>query len=296
MIVHANTPRSLSWPGWLAVLGLGFGLLPLVPVQAEPPPKPPKPQPKTAEQPVQQQKAYEVLFLNQLTPVRINVNGPTAAGIARLQLALDSDPKPLKPTFLDLDPLANVKRSDNFHSGRQGNNLVALARGVHTFGGVKFKVGDGVLQLSSTVLTSQPDKIEGLQVDQPVNKLHFLHATAYGGGPNKAGSDLFVADGTVVGRYRVHYEDTSVEVIPIIYGKDVRDWWYVEDEDEVNPGNVAWKGDNDLTKSYEKVRIRLYQTTWLNPKPDKKVVRIDFVSTNESAGAPFCVAITAEGL
>ena len=35
--------------------------------------------------------------------------------------------------------------------------------------------------------------------------------------------------------------------------------------------------------------------TWENPKPDKKVEKIDFVAPNpEQPAAPFCVAITAE--
>src|SRR5262249_5851552 len=39
MILQARTPRSLSWAGCLVVAGLGFFLLPLVPVQAQETPK-----------------------------------------------------------------------------------------------------------------------------------------------------------------------------------------------------------------------------------------------------------------
>jgi hypothetical protein len=35
-------------------------------------------------------------------------------------------------------------------------------------------------------------------------------------------------------------------------------------------------------------------TTWKNPEPTRKVVSIDFGSTNTDQAAPFCVAITAE--
>jgi hypothetical protein len=37
MILQGKTSRSLSWTGWLAVLGLGLLLLPLAPVRAAPP-------------------------------------------------------------------------------------------------------------------------------------------------------------------------------------------------------------------------------------------------------------------
>jgi hypothetical protein len=32
-------------------------------------------------------------------------------------------------------------------------------------------------------------------------------------------------DGTEIGAYIVHYTEGTDERIPIIYGKDVRDWW-----------------------------------------------------------------------
>jgi hypothetical protein len=36
-------------------------------------------------------------------------------------------------------------------------------------------------------------------------------------------------------------------------------------------------------------------TTWKNPKPDQKIVSIDFRGRkDETVAAPFCVAITAE--
>jgi beta-lactamase regulating signal transducer with metallopeptidase domain len=291
MIVQAQTPRSLSWPGCLAVLGLGFALLPLVPVQAQQPLRPRPPLPNDA--PPAESLRINVNQLPYINLTKLGLAGLKSADLQAVQLWLGIDQKPLQRTFLDLDPLANVKRTDNFHSGRPGNNLVALPRGVHTFHGMKFKVGDGVLQLSSTNVPDKPAKIAGIPVNQQVTKLHILHATGYGGGLNKPGESLFVPDNTVVGRYRIYYEDTGVEVIPIIYGKDVRDWWYVEDGDEVNPANVAWQGDNELAISMG-ARIRLYTTSWLNPKPDKKIVQIEFVSTNESPAAPFCVAITAE--
>ena len=41
-------------------------------------------------------------------------------------------------------------------------------------------------------------------------------------------------------------------------------------------------------------RLYLYRGTWQNPHPDKRVVSIDYHSANDTAAAPFCVAITAE--
>jgi hypothetical protein len=40
--------------------------------------------------------------------------------------------------------------------------------------------------------------------------------------------------------------------------------------------------------------LTLYLTTWENPKPDKKIVAIDYSTTKETDCAPFCVAISGE--
>jgi hypothetical protein len=39
----------------------------------------------------------------------------------------------------------------------------------------------------------------------------------------------------------------------------------------------------------------LYASTWTNPKPEKKVVRIDYVSRKgETPTAPFCISMSVE--
>jgi hypothetical protein len=115
-----------------------------------------------------------------------------------------------------------------------------------------------------------------------------------GGGPNAPGTEWHVEDDTPIGEYKIYYEDKSDETIPIIYGKDVRDWWFREDEKETSRSKVAWKGENDLAKKYE-CKLRLYLTTWENPKPDKKIVSIDYIGRkDETVAAPFCVALTLE--
>jgi hypothetical protein len=129
-------------------------------------------------------------------------------------------------------------------------------------------------------------------------KLHLLHATQYGNGQvigeeGKEGDPLFVAGGTRIAEYRVHYEDKTVAAVPVAFGEDVRDWWFTGTTKGVKRGQVAWEGDNDLAKRLDS-RIRLYLTTWENPHPGKKVVAIDYVKVGDTPAAPFCVAITLE--
>src|SRR5262249_52552763 len=151
--------------------------------------------------------------------------------------------------------------------------------GEQTLAGVKFKIGDGLIQLGSQALPGKPTKVEGIAVGRPVAKLHILHATGYS-----------TEDDTESGSYTIHYADGTKETIRSVYGKDVRDWWFGEDAPDVTRGKVAWKGDNDAAKGLG-FRVRLYLTTWKNPHPDKKVVSIDYTSKNETMAAPYCVAV-----
>jgi hypothetical protein len=193
-------------------------------------------------------------------------------------------------TYIRLDSKANQKLVENFHGDDDvGNDLAELPKGKQTFAGAKFMVGEGAIQLRSTMLPHMPEKIVGIKVDQTFAKLYVLHACGWGA----AGTSESVSDDTVIGQYKVHYEDNTSVVIPIAYGRDVRDWWNHDNSKPVTRGKVAWSGSNDLSRMFN-VSIRLYLSTWENPQPDKKVRSIDYIATGDTAAAPFCVAMTAE--
>jgi hypothetical protein len=108
--------------------------------------------------------------------------------------------------------------------------------------------------------------------------MYILHATGY-----------TASDGTLIGKYVIHYADRTTAVIEIVYGKDVRDWWNHDSSKGVTRGKVAWAGKNANT-----ISIQLFLTTWRNPHPKKKVVSIDYLSMQTSDAAPFCVAMTVQ--
>jgi hypothetical protein len=203
-------------------------------------------------------------------------------------------PAKSKFEYVDLESHGNQKLTDNFANVPK-DNCLPISKGEQTLQKIKFKIGDSVIQLGSKALPDKPDKVEGIKVDKTCVRMHILHAASYGGGPNLPGAVLFVPDDTSLGEYQIHYEDESVETVPIVYGKDVRDWWFRPTEAETSRGKVAWKGDNDYARSFN-CRLRLYMTSWKNTKPDKKIVSIDYISQKqETTVAPFCVAITLEG-
>ena len=214
----------------------------------------------------------------------------TVIGLAQWAVADEA----AKFRVLDLQPYCNQKRGDNMESNFDGNNLAKLPGGEQTFGGVGFQIEPGIIQLGSKVLEKQPDRVGGIKVESKFGKLHILHATQYGGGPNKEGNPWFVKDGTIIGEYRVTYEDKSSVNIPIVYGEDVRDWFFVGGEMETVRSKIVWKGENEWSTAVG-AKIRLYLTTWKNPKVDKKVLTMDFTSKKaETVAAPFCVAISLE--
>jgi hypothetical protein len=188
------------------------------------------------------------------------------------------------PAFIDLASHANHKLKDDFNSGRYpGNNLASLPAGTQTFAGVKFRVGEGLVQLGSATFKGKPQRVEGVKVGRALARLHFLHATAFGA-PN----------GTVIARYVVHYADKTKAEVEVAYGRDVVDWWAYAGQQAPTRGKAAWEGSNEPARGFN-AKIKLYLTTWTNPHPRKKVVSLDYVATAPDTGAaPFCVAITAD--
>jgi hypothetical protein len=198
---------------------------------------------------------------------------------------------PEKFTFVDLEPHANQKIKDDLGS-LDGNNLAALLQSGRTFEGVNFKFDKGVVQLNSKQVTQKrPNKVEGIKVGKACVKVHILHACEFGNA--EEGNAIFVADGTKVAEYKIVYDDGTSASIPVVYGEDVRDWWFNAGAKGVSRGKVAWKGTNEAAKNLN-CQIRLYLTSWDNPHPAKKIATIDYIKIGDSAAAPFCVAITLE--
>ncbi len=190
-------------------------------------------------------------------------------------------------TCIDLRSKGNWKLDETV-PGFAENNLDPLPRGKQDFAGLTFQVGAAAMRLAGQLLQSEPIAIEAIPVNATAADLFFLHATQWGALPPDQ-----VAEGTPIGEFTVHYDDGSVVSIPILYGRDVRDW---VDHDHGRPtaqSTVVWRGMNRSTARNNQ-EIRLYLSVWRNPHPAKKIASLDYASTMTKA-APFCVAITAEG-
>jgi beta-lactamase regulating signal transducer with metallopeptidase domain len=188
-------------------------------------------------------------------------------------------------TLVALGGYANASLKDSWLPNVSDNDLSELKPGTCVLAGVPFEISR-VVQLAGHGMARSgqpfPDAVTGIKLDRSFRKLHLLHACA---GKEEAG--------TLVSKIVVHFEDGTQQEMPINYGQHVRDWWFWEFDPVTDPNTtMAWTGNNLNVRS-QNGALRLYRTTWINPRPQARVVSVDFVS-GHSRSAPFMVALTVE--
>jgi len=185
-------------------------------------------------------------------------------------------------TFVDLDPRGNEFLADG--PGGTGNDLARLPRGRHELGTTFFRVGEKMVHLRGRRADNLPDSTNAIVAGARADKLHFLHAAQQAEPP-----------GTEVGAYVVRYADGTSERIPVLYGRDLANWWAFPnaEPDITTTATIAWSGENDTTDLNRGIKIRLFEMTWINPHPDRTIATIDVLSKATDCD-PFVVAITLE--
>ncbi len=189
----------------------------------------------------------------------------------------------VKLTFVDLQPKGNHRLADQLGSLTE-NHLANVPQGKHALGNSVFKIGERLIRVRGNRAPEPPAAVRGIAIDKKFDTLYILHSTMFGNG-------FEIKDGAEIGSYVVHYEDKTEERIPIIYGRDVRDWWQSSDPEEPSRGKLAWAGKNPAASETD--LIRLYASEWKNPHPQRRVTSIDFES-RDTVCAPFLVALTLE--
>ena len=191
------------------------------------------------------------------------------------------DPR-LNATALDLVPYYNGLLTNSWQ-GFPGNDLASLQAGFHEIDGTQFDIR-GVIQLAGVEVPTQfPTRIDGIKVGQKCTRLHFIHAAS-----------RFSHFGTNNGFYVLNYSDGQKREIPLIYGRDIADWW--PDPREVLPtdATIAWSGQNAATQVYGK-SIQLFHSTFVNVLPDVEISTISFTSRKKhDPVGTFVVAITLD--
>ena len=176
------------------------------------------------------------------------------------------------------------------HDRDPHNNLAQLPAGHQTFDGVRFNVA-GIINLAcgnDVTRTNDsypyPISVEGIPVNRLCHQLHLLHGTTGG-----------AEDQTLVAKLVLHYGDGTTADLDIIYGQQVYGWWFKEDDNPPLAGNtkIAWIGENPTSKRLG-YRIRVFKTSFINPKPDVRIETVDYVSALVSTSSPFLRALTTE--
>src|SRR5207253_1370079 len=115
--------------------------------------------------------------------------------------------------YITLLPKANLKLADAVARGFHGDNLEDLPMGEQIFAKKIFKIEDGLIHLSGATIKNKPTSVEEIKVDRRFVRLNILHGTNLGA-QGEEGDPLWVGDGTLIGTYKVHYQDKTTEVIP----------------------------------------------------------------------------------
>lgn len=185
-------------------------------------------------------------------------------------------------TFVSLEEDGNEFVVDG--PGGSGNDLARLPRGVHKLGDTFYRVGDWIVHLRGQNARDLPKSISGIAVGARADTIHFVHAVQQADPP-----------GTEVGAYVVHYAEGTSERIPIVYGRDIANWWQFPQAQPDLPTQVtvAWSGSNDATDMNPGIRLRLFTMTWTNPHPDRVIRKVD-VESKVAASDLFVVAVTSE--
>ena len=201
-------------------------------------------------------------------------------------------------TMIDLKPYLNTALTDSPASpvGNLDDNMAELPSGKNVFAGVPFDV-KGCIQLNGAVMSlfkkNYPNQVGPIGINRTCAKIHLLH------GSNAILSRDFDRS---VAKLVLHYADGSTSEIFVVAGKHLFDWWaplFTTGVDprflQTAPGTErAWTGSNPYIKANQPDEsLVLYKSTFDNPRPDVKLVSLDYVSTMTEA-APFLVGLTVE--
>jgi subtilisin family serine protease len=184
-------------------------------------------------------------------------------------------------TPINLSASYNAETSNAIAMGTKDdpNNLSEFPTGEQVFAGVRFSV-QGMIQLG----TIYPHVVKGIKVGARCQRLRLLHGLA-------GWSD----EGATNAVLTLHYADGSTAELAIKYGEHVRDWWNwnANEPTSLDPGTaIAWLGDNDLARA-RNCRLRVYRSTFANPKPDVVIGTIDY-GKQIPRGNPFMLGLSIE--
>ena len=119
-----------------------------------------------------------------------------------------------------------------------------------------------------------PPEVKGIEVNQKVNSITFLHTSGFGGRV------------TTHAVYTINYADNTKVQYPAVGGRNIGDWWMPARKPEAIPALIRKNGLG--------ANCGFYVARWINPYPEKLVKSFDFGIQEYSRVIPILAAATAE--
>lgn len=175
-------------------------------------------------------------------------------------------------TPIDLTPYYD-KPSASWTSGSEWRDT---PRGPVVLGGVPFEL-NGLLRLTGRSAKNDNkgyrEEVKGIAVNRKFARLHVLHIVSYN-----------TSQESPYARITLRYADDSTTSWLMTYGQHGRDWHRPKHEYPSALGDpnskVVWRGEYSNGRT-----LRLFKTTFTNPKPELEVTAIDLSSENASPNA-----------
>jgi hypothetical protein len=189
---------------------------------------------------------------------------------------------------VDLSTHYNLGLGDSVRPSLEHDDCAELPEGLRALGGVRFDIR-GLIRLRGQAqngkASAYPQCAKSIRVGRKCRRLHFLQGSSSGS-----------TDGDQIGSYVLHYADGQSVELPLVYGRDLKDWWFFGAPTVYEgPGaaRVVWTGSNRAAAQFNGA-ICLYESVRENPRPEVELVSIDFLSDTLSPASPFLVALTVE--
>ncbi|MBI4977064.1 MAG: hypothetical protein HZC28_06245 [Spirochaetes bacterium] len=201
-------------------------------------------------------------------------NGTKAVGALAISITPRIHPAFVPVTLSTAAARPFIDRNGDGWTGQgSGNDLRILPSGLMTLSGIPFDITGRAVLLKGEHTAGFPVTTGTMQLTAPAacDALYMLQATAWSAEYDKP-----------VATYKLMYADGTSASIPVKYGRDINDWWMARPPTDAK---LAWTGANGSAE----VGLSVMKVT--NPRPDKQISGIEFVSA-QTAATPILIAAT----
>jgi hexosaminidase len=188
-----------------------------------------------------------------------------------LWLGLD-DTRQRAGTPIDIGTYGNVDLSQGFVGLDEGYTLNGVLE-PQRYSGTTFILNKAVALKGTHRRTETYPQAVDIVLNKTAGSLAFLHTTPWS-----------ASAGIEIGAYVIHFDDGTTERIPLIYGTNISTWT----DTAVSSINLlqGWSGE---TQNGLPVAVNAF--FWTNPKPNRVIDRLEFVSNNTLA-SPVLLGLT----